>query len=268
MPVLLAHGGGQTRRAWRQVAAILSRQGFKAIALDLRGHGESAWASDGAYDIVDFASDLVALAAKLERKPALIGASLGGLAGLVAEGKLAPGSFASLTLVDITPQMDSGGVMRVVGFMAAHAGNGFASLEEAASIISGYLPHRPSRSPTSGLVHYLKQKADGRYYWHWDPAFIPGILRRHHQLGADTDYGRREFSEAASRLKLPVHLIRGGSSDIVSPDAVSHFRQLVPQAEYCDITDAGHMIVGDQNDAFADAILAFLIRTHGGRIEQ
>src|SRR3546814_8052204 len=51
LPVILAHGGGQTRRAWRAVAHRLASHGFRTIAVDMRGHGESAWASDGAYDI-------------------------------------------------------------------------------------------------------------------------------------------------------------------------------------------------------------------------
>ncbi len=264
MPVLLAHGGGQTKRAWKRVTAMLAAHGFRAIALDLRGHGDSAWADAGAYDIVDFAGDLIAIAGALDRKPALIGASLGGLAGIVAEGEVAPGSFASLTLVDITPQMEAGGVARVVGFMAANAGEGFASPEEAARVISDYLPHRPSRGASAGLAHYLRQKADGRYYWHWDPAFIEGIMRRHAERGNSGDFGRTELGDAASRLALPVHLIRGGSSDLVSPDAAAHFRELVPHAEFSDIAGATHMVAGDQNDAFGDAILDFLVRTHGG----
>ncbi|WP_430445979.1 alpha/beta fold hydrolase [Sphingorhabdus contaminans] len=262
MPVVLAHGGGQTKRAWKRVTAMLTANGFRTIALDLRGHGDSAWAADGAYDIVDFAGDLIAIAGALDRKPALIGASLGGLAGIVAEGEVAPGSFASLTLVDITPQMEAGGVARIVGFMAANAQQGFASPEEAARVISEYLPHRPSRKASAGLAHYLRQKPDGRYYWHWDPAFIDGIMRRHAERGDSGDHGRIELSEAAVRLALPVHLIRGGSSDLVSPEAVTHFRELVPHAEFSDIAGATHMVVGDQNDAFGEAILDFLMRTH------
>src|SRR3546814_21099988 len=79
----------------------------------------------------------------------MIGASLGGLAGIIAEGKCAPGSFGSLTLVDVTPQMEPSGVARVVGFMAAHARDGFASVEEAAQVIADYLPHRPSRKASA-----------------------------------------------------------------------------------------------------------------------
>ena len=181
----------------------------------------------------------------------------------MAEGEVAPGSFASLTLVDITPQMEAGGVTRVVGFVAAHAREGFTSPEEAARVISEYLPHRTSRKASSGLAHYLREKGDGRYYWHWAPVFIDGIMRRQLERGDSGDYGRGELGIAASRLALPVHLIRGGSSDLVSPEAVAHFRALVPHADYSDIADATHMVVGDQNDAFGDAILDFLVKTHG-----
>src|SRR3546814_12612021 len=111
----------------------------------MRGHGESAWASDGAYDISDFAADLVEIAAATASKPALIGASLGGLAGILAEGKCAPGRFGSLTLVDVKPQMEPSGVARVVGFMAAHSRAGFASLGEAAQAIADDRPPTPPR---------------------------------------------------------------------------------------------------------------------------
>lgn len=263
MPVLLTHGGGQTKRAWKRISARLAAQGWRAIALDLRGHGDSAWAQDGAYEVADFARDLVAIAGSFGRRPALIGASLGGLAGLMAEGSLAPGTFASLTLVDVAPHMEEEGVSRIVGFMAAHAREGFASPEEAAQVISEYLPHRPSRSASPGLAHYLRQKADGRYYWHWDPAFIESVMRRRAKGAGGSEAEREELVGAAARLTLPVHLIRGGSSDLVSPESAARFRKLVPHADYSDIAEATHMVVGDQNDAFGDAILGFLARTHG-----
>ena len=258
-PVILAHGGGQTRRAWKSVTRQLASHGFRTIAVDMRGHGESAWASDGAYDISDFAADLVEIAAAMRRKPAMIGASLGGLAGIIAEGNRAPGSFGSLTLVDVTPQMEPSGVARVVGFMAAHAREGFASVEEAAEVISDYLPHRPSRKASPGLAHYLRRKDDGRFYWHWDPTFIEGVTR---QGGVSSDNGRSELSAAAASLALPVHLIRGGSSDLVSLEAVKHFRRLVPHMAYSDIANATHMVVGDENDAFGQSILEFLLGIH------
>ncbi|MCX7321584.1 MAG: alpha/beta hydrolase [Hyphomicrobiales bacterium] len=262
LPVILAHGGGQTRRAWRNTADRLAKCGFCAVAIDMRGHGESAWAEDGAYDIRDFASDLVALAQACRQRPALIGASLGGLAGIIAEGNIRPQTFSSLTLVDVTPQMDPKGIARVVGFMAAHARNGFASPEEAAHIIAEYMPHRRKQSGSTGLHHYLRFRSDGRYYWHWDPAFIEGIVSIKETHPESNSLRRSIFDSAASSLKLPVHLIRGDASDLVSPSAVSLFKALVPHAEISDIAGATHMVVGDKNDIFTDAILEFLIRTY------
>ncbi|MEL6530034.1 MAG: alpha/beta hydrolase [Pseudomonadota bacterium] len=262
MPILLAHGGGQTRRAWKRVTGDLAKAGYRAIAIDMRGHGDSDWAASGAYDIRDFASDLVAIASQMDRAPALVGASLGGLAGMIAEGHLAPDSFASMTLVDIAPRMEPGGVMRVVGFMEEHVETGFSSPEEAAEVIASYMPHRRKRGAGEGLRRYLRQKENGRYYWHWDPAFIRNIMTAKRSDPAHQDRQFDALSDAASRLSLPLHLIRGGSSDLVSEEAVAHLRDLVPHTEYSDIADATHMVVGDANDAFSAAILDFLTRHH------
>ena len=76
------------------------------------------------------------------------------------------------------------------------------------------------------------------------------------------------LSQAAANLTLPLHLIRGGSSDLVSEEAVLHLRQLAPQAEYTDIADATHMVVGDANDAFSAAIVDFLGRYHSSDTAQ
>ena len=71
-----------------------------------------------------------------------------------------------------------------------------------------------------------------------------------------------KLSKAAAKLKLPLHLIRGGSSDLVSEEAVDHLRGLVQHAEYTDIAGATHMVVGDSNDVFSATILKFLKRHH------
>src|SRR3546814_18030476 len=110
--------------------------------------------------------------------------------------------------------MEPSGVARVVGFMAAHARDGFASVEEAAQVIADYLPHRPSRKASAGLAHYLRRKDDERFYWHWDPAFIERVTQP--GGGVSSDPGRTGLSAAAARLTLPAHSIRGGSSDPVS----------------------------------------------------
>src|SRR5262249_24973198 len=123
--VLLLHGGGQTRHAWRSTAERLARAGATAYALDQRGHGDSEWVADGAYGFADFAADAATIARTLAQRsgtlPIAIGASLGGIASLLAEGRAerteGRSLFGAIVLVDITPRVDQTGVARIQGFM-------------------------------------------------------------------------------------------------------------------------------------------------------
>lgn len=251
-PALLLHGGGQTRHAWKRTAAVLARHGYCAIAVDQRGHGDSGWSSDGKYEIDHFANDVRQLATSLSRRPVLIGASLGGMASLIAAGEADTSLAEALVLVDITPRIDSAGVERVRKFMAAHINDGFASLEEAADAIAAYLPHRPRPKSLDGLRRNLRRGKDGRYRWHYDPAFIHGMSAR-----ADHDRETR-LAAAARRLQVPILLVRGGSSELVSEDIAREFVGQVPNARYVDVHGASHMVAGDVNDPFTEQVVAFL----------
>jgi pimeloyl-ACP methyl ester carboxylesterase len=248
--VMLAHGGGQTRHAWASTAERLAERGWRAVSLDLRGHGQSEWAPDGDYAIARFAEDLVDVARSMGGRPALIGASLGGMAGLAVETQVAPGTFSSLTLVDIVPRSDPEGVARIMGFMGANLEHGFDSLEAASDAIAAYLPHRPRPTDLSGLRKNLRLGADGRWRWHWDPGFVTGMSRRR---AADA-LAEPRYED----MDLPVHLIRGRMSELVSPEAAEAFVAILPNGSFTDVADAGHMVAGDRNDAFLEAALAFL----------
>lgn len=252
--MLLLHGGGQTRHAWGATASKLAVAGFYAVNADLRGHGESAWADDGDYEISSFAADIAAMAAQLPSRPALVGASLGGIASLVCEHDHPVAT--AVVLVDVTPRMDPDGVQRIVGFMNAYP-DGFEEIEHAADAIAAYLPHRPRRSDTKGLSKNLRQGEDGRWRWHWDPRFLSGPPRSVH------DQYPHRMNEAARSLKVPTMLVRGRMSEIVSEEGVREFLELVPHAEYVDVEGASHMVAGDRNDAFCDAVIDFLTRTIG-----
>jgi len=252
--VLLAHGGGQTRHAWAKTGTSLAAAGWRAVALDLRGHGDSARSPTGDYRMERFAADLVAVAAQLGDKPAVVGASLGGIAGMVVETLVAPETFSSLTLVDITPRMNPAGVAKIMGFMSEHVESGFASLEEAADVIARYLPNRARSKDLTGLSKNLRQDADGRYRWRWDPLFVTSVM--HGRDGRSMD----SFAASVSSLRIPVHLIRGRMSELVSQDDVQEFLTLVPHAKFTDVENAGHMVAGDKNDVFVEAVLAFLDR--------
>ena len=260
--VVLLHGGGQTRHAWRATADAIARAGMIAYAVDQRGHGDSEWVPSGNYSFQDFAADAREISNTLARRhvtrPAVAGASLGGIASLTAEGEAAkraePPLFSALVLVDITPRVDMAGVAKVQGFMRLHARDGFATVEDAADAVAEYLPHRPRPKSNEGLKKNLRLHEDGRWRWHWDPNFLD-------TRGVDSvDRGERESTmiAAAKALRNPVLLVRGGSSELVQESHAKEFLEWVPQASYVDVAGARHMVAGDQNDHFSAAILKFL----------
>lgn len=247
-PVLLLHGGGQTRHAWGGTANALAQQGWYAVALDLRGHGDSEWCPEGDYMIDTYVADLHKVLTNFRQKPVLVGASLGGMTSLVAEGESPEPVSSALVLVDITPRIEQEGADRILAFMTAYP-NGFASLEEAADHVASYIPHRPRPKDYSGLAKNLRLGPDGRYRWHWDPNMINPRRRRRDP---------ERMLAAARALKVPTLLVRGKISDVVSDDTTREFLETAPHAKYVDVAEAGHMVAGDRNDVFSKAVIEFL----------
>jgi pimeloyl-ACP methyl ester carboxylesterase len=260
--VVFLHGGGQTRHSWDHSARLLGDRGWYALTVDLRGHGDSDWSPDGDYRFERFADDVRALATSLPDKPALVGASLGGMASLLAVGESDDEIASALVLVDIAPRVELAGVARIRAFMRQGLG-GFPDLESAADAIASYNPHRPRPADLSGLKKNLRLKEDGRWYWHWDPRFM--ALQEPDEPGLDGLPSTRmvqpeRLEDAARRLTLPTLLVRGGSSDLLSEEGAAAMRALVPHAKQVDVAGAGHMVAGDRNDRFNAAVVDFLER--------
>lgn len=249
-PVILLHGGGQTRHSWQGTAQRLAGSGWQVLAADQRGHGDSDWTTDGQYSLDDYVDDLRGIVASLARPPVLVGASLGGLVGLLGEGERQAEFLRALVLVDIVPRIEQRGESNVRHFMAGNP-RGFATIEEAADAVASYLPHRPRPDDVSGLERNLRLK-DGRYYWHWDGRMMQSFAR-----GAAV---RERLDAAARALTLPTLLVRGQISDVVSPQGAREFLRTVPHARFVEVPGAGHMVAGDSNDVFTEAVLAFLRR--------
>lgn len=246
--VILAHGGGQTRHSWHEAAAMFAAHGYSVINLDLRGHGDSAWADDGRYGIDDFAGDLAEICGSLDHDFALVGASLGGLSALTAVNNgLRP---RALVLVDIVPKPDMDGIKRITDFMSAHH-DGFATVDDAVEAVRAYNPHRSRPPRAEGLARNLRAR-DGRLFWHWDPGVIgmdPHVL--HERVEADTR--RAQWSGT-----VPTLLVRGMGSDVVSDEGVAALKALIPNLSVANVAAAGHMVAGDDNDSFNAAVGAFL----------
>jgi pimeloyl-ACP methyl ester carboxylesterase len=248
--VVLLHGGGQTRHSWDRTAGRLAATGSTALTLDARGHGDSAWARDQDYSIDAFVGDLRAFVAILDRAPVLVGASLGGITSLVAAGEH-PGLARGLVLVDVVVRVEPAGVNRITEFLTAHHA-GFDSLEAVAEAIEAYNPGRRRSRNLDGLRKNVRRRDDGRWYWHWDPAFI----RNDDEPQRRTD--RQRLRRAASGITIPTLIVRGLRSDVVSDPGIADMQRLIPQAQIVEVPQAGHMVAGDDNDVFATRLEEFV----------
>jgi pimeloyl-ACP methyl ester carboxylesterase len=253
--VVLLHGGGQTRHSWGAAAAHLGATGWYALTVDLRGHGDSGWSPNGEYGLDAFAGDVESIAAFLGKPPVVVGASLGGSAALAAFGHQ-PELGLGLVLVDVSPFVQPAGTDRVRRFMTAHP-EGYGSLEEVADAIAAYVPHRQRPRNLGGLRKNLRQ-VDGRWFWHWDPAFLHSVRDQPVHRNSLIDPVR--LGAASRSLRVPTLLVRGGDSDVLAPADAKGFLELVPHAEFARISGAGHMVAGDDNTHFGYVLDDFLER--------
>jgi len=249
--VVLLHGGGQTRHAWKNTGELLAEAGYRAVAFDARGHGDSGWAPPGHYGVDANVGDLIAVVRALGgERPILIGASMGGSTSLVAIGEDRVEATA-LVLVDIAPHTQMEGVRQIQEFMDQRP-EGFETLEDVAEAIANYQPHRPRPRRLDGLAKNVRLGEDGRYRWHWDPEWRRNRPASYHH--------RQRLHDCADRLHLPVLLVRGALSNVIDDESVERFLAQCPHAEYVNVADAAHMVAGDKNDLFADSAIEFLAR--------
>jgi pimeloyl-ACP methyl ester carboxylesterase len=253
-PLVVMIGGlGQTRHSWGRAAERIGEAGWRAITLDLRGHGESGWSDDGRYGYDRTAGDVIAVIRALGKPAVVVGASLGGKIGMTAAGEGGPEIVRALVIVDTIPRTNPAGVAEVTQVLHPPA-EGFASLDAAAAELARLRGKGAREGAGERLRPNMRQDDAGRWHWHWDPAWMDrdqGI-----GLAAATDF----LEAAAARISVPVLVTRGELSQVVGDDGLAAFRAIVPQVEVETIAGAGHMIVGDRNDAFADAVIAFLQR--------
>jgi pimeloyl-ACP methyl ester carboxylesterase len=247
--ILMLHGGGQNRYSWKNTGQILADAGFHVIAMDSRGHGDSDRSPTANYSVESLCTDTLQVLYQIGRPVALIGASMGGLTGILAAHQAGPELVTKLVLVDVVPRFEKNGSARIRDFMFTNV-DGFDSLEDAADAVAAYLPHRPKPRSPEGLKKNLRQR-DGRWYWHWDPAFL---TKPHDDPFARVDM----LEQAAINLDIPILLIRGKLSDVVSAEGVEDFLAKVPWAEFVELSEAGHTAAGDDNDAFSEVVVRFV----------
>lgn len=253
--VILMHGFGQTRSSWEKTATDLQANGLQVVSYDARGHGGSDYAEPHRYRPDDLVDDLRTLITHLglSRPPVLVGASMGGLTGILACSEKPTLETSALVLVDITPSWAPEGLDAIREFLNARS-DGFASPAEAAALIRQYLPHRQRQPNLDSLAKYLRRSEDGtdkgRYFWHWDPALL--------HITKSPEIHQQRLVNATRKLTAPTLLISGGRSELVREEDINQFLSLVPHAIHRQVQEATHMVAGDDNHSFTGILMDFI----------
>jgi non-heme chloroperoxidase len=235
------------------MARRLAAAGAYAGAYDQRGHGQSSWPADGDYSDDALVADLCAIARTFSRPPALVGASIGGLAALRALHEC-PGVRAScLVLIDIAHRADPAASERIRQFMEANV-EGFATVEMVGEAVVTFLG-RERPTDLARLERNLRRGDDGRWHWHWDPRFVTSRPASEKQLAEREE----RFRAAARALTIPTLLIRAGRESLVSEEDARDFLAMVPQARYLNLVDANHPVSADTARMFTEAVSGFLV---------
>jgi pimeloyl-ACP methyl ester carboxylesterase len=245
-PLLLLHGGAQTAHSWDEVAPDLARD-HHVLALDQRGHGDTGWAPAGGYRRQDFVADVVAfLDDRGWRAAALVALSLGGL-NAIACAAAEPARVRGLVVVDVVPTIAPAGGEAIRAQLAVRD---FASFDEAVERAHAFNPRRTRANIEERLRHALRQGADGRWTYKFDPAIGGG--------GMTSDLER--LWDDVRRIRCPALLVRGAESPILTGEGAARFTRELPGAECAEVPGAGHSVMGDNPTGFLAAVRPFLAR--------
>jgi pimeloyl-ACP methyl ester carboxylesterase len=244
--VVFLHGGGQNAHTWDTVILGL---GLPALAIDLPGHGRSAWREDGDYGPQQNAETLRPILREWAPHPrVVVGMSLGGLTALriaATEPSLVP----ELVLVDVTPsaperheqmtEAQKGTVALVQGERT------FPSFQAMLDVTVAAAPHRDRGSLRRGVFHNSKRLDDGTWRWRYDSFRKGGGF-----------VGRWDDVPA---ITMPTTLVRGADSFFVNDEDAEAFAKAAPGFQRTHVVaDSGHSVQGDQPRALVDILRGLL----------
>ncbi len=248
-PIVLLHGGHQSAHSWDLVSLYLARR-YRVLALDQRGHGDSEWARDVEYTNDAMSLDAEAFIGAMElRRPLLMGHSMGGRNAMLLTRRN-PALLRALVVVDVGPELSDRGRQVIAGFVRAN--EEFDDLEHFVRNVQQYDPYR-SREHIERTVKYnMLQRADGKYVSKCDsnPRRI-GLVRSTGPLENITLDDARAFD-------LPVLLVRGADSRILTADAAERFRDALPNGKLVTVPNCGHNVHGQNTKGFIEAVGGFL----------
>jgi pimeloyl-ACP methyl ester carboxylesterase len=261
VPMLLIHGFGNEAHIWDDFAPVVAEH-YRVLALDLRGHGDSAWDPEGRYDYEDQMADLDCLTAALGiDRMVVVGHSLGGRVSMLYAGRH-PEKFAGLVIVDSAPELEARGIVRIRMEVEEHRDPSFQSIREYEDILAHNYPAATPDALKRMAKNGLKQREDGRYVLKMDTAYRSATAAGMDaaELAAREQENARAMWTALEKLPCPTLVVRGAASDIVSADVADRMvDDVLRDGRLAIVPQAGHSVMTDNPDAFAKAVGEFVL---------
>jgi len=232
-PIVCVHGYTGSADAFSAPARHLHDR-YRILAFDVRGHGESAWSPAGAYRYEDQAKDLAEFAKQLGLdKFVLIGTSMGGIIAMTYAAEYGD-RLLGLVINDIGPEAEAG-TQRITQMVGSRPDE-FATLEEAMAYRRSASPILAARSAEDQhelALGVLRQRADGKWRWKMDPAYI----RQRVERGA---MPRPPLWPALQGLPCPTLVVWGTESDVLSEAQALRMVNALPHGELVRVPGIGH----------------------------
>jgi len=242
-PIVLLHGIARHAHTFDHIAPALARD-HRVIALDMRGHGDSAWSAEGAYLVQDYVGDLEAVVSSLGlRRLILLGNSTGGRVVQVFAGQH-PALVDRLVVEDVGPERPQN-IADAFARRVEQEANGWATEDElVAQLVSAN-----RRTPEALLRTYahfgVKARADGRLIWKRDPNLVKGFVET-------------ELWDSVSKITAPTLYVIGGGSRIVPPETQQRLKTTLANCRIVVMPGLGHYPDEEDTPAFMKIVGEFL----------
>ena len=249
-PLILLHGIARVAHNFDHLVSHFSKK-YRVFAVDMRGHGDSAWDPQGAYLVEDYVRDIEGMVEQLKlRNIVLWGNSTGGRVAQVYAG-LHPDLVSAVIVEDVGPERPPAISNRRANRMKEEE-KGWASVDELFAKLKQDYPRTAEPLLRSFAQHGSKPRADGRVIWKRDPAILNGFVPT-------------ELWATVRKIKAPTIYILGGASDIVPPQTQQQLKEVLPQAEIVTMPGLGHYPSDEKPAEFLAIVDRFLAKTKAGR---
>jgi pimeloyl-ACP methyl ester carboxylesterase len=224
-PFIMLHGIGRVAHSFDHIAPRF-HDSYHVMAMDLRGHGDSAWSPEGAYLVEDYVKDLAAFIEQFDlHNVVLLGNSTGGRVVQVYAG-MHPERVARLISEDVGPQRTNE-IASAFARRVAEEDKGWTSEDELVASLTRN-GGRVSEELQRNYAHFgSKRREDGRLVWKRDPKLVKGFV--------PTDLWR-----FVSHIKAPTLYILGGASSIVPPETQKQLKETLPDCRIVIMPGLGH----------------------------